>query len=44
MWYWRCDNTRASNLLGYVPHIPVSQMIDDALALQSGEDIGVFPA
>ena len=44
MWYWRCDNTKAERLLGYVPQITITQMIDDALAFKAGEDIGVFPA
>jgi len=44
MWYWRCDNTKAGSLLGYVPRVSVTQMIDAALAFEAGENIGVFPA
>ena len=44
MWHWRCDNAKANRLLGYAPQVPIARMIDDALAFQSGEDIGVFSA
>ena len=44
MWYWRCDNTKAKSRIGYMPQYDIEQMIDDALAFQAGEDIGVFPA
>jgi UDP-glucose 4-epimerase len=44
MWYWRCDNTKAKSRIGYMPEYNYPRMIDDALAFEAGEDIGVFPA
>ena len=44
LWHWRCDNTKAKDLLDYMPQYPIPRMIDDALAFQAGEDISVFPA
>jgi UDP-glucose 4-epimerase len=43
MWHWRCDNTKAKSLIGYMPKVGVERMIDDALAFQEGVDIGVLP-
>jgi nucleoside-diphosphate-sugar epimerase len=43
LWYWRCDNTKAKSLIGYMPKVNVQKMIDDALAFQAGKDIGVLP-
>lgn len=44
IWYWRCDNTKAKSMIGYMPQYTIDKMIDDALRFQAGEDIGVFPA
>ena len=40
-WY---DLSKAEKLLGYEPQYDIRRMIDDALAFQKGEDIGVLPA
>jgi len=44
LWYWRCDNRKAERLLGYAPEITIKRMIDDALAFQAGQELGLLPA
>lgn len=44
LWYWRCDIRKAKSRIGYMPQYDVARMIDDALAFQAGEEIGVLPA
>jgi nucleoside-diphosphate-sugar epimerase len=43
-WYWRCDNSKAKSRIGYMPQYTIDRMIDDALAFERGEDIGVLPS
>lgn len=43
-WIYACDNTKAKTLIGFRPQYDVYRMLDDALALQAGKDIGVIPA
>ncbi len=43
-WYWRCDNTKAKSLIGYMPRYTIDRMIDDAIAYAAGDDVGVLPA
>ena len=43
-WHWRCDTTKAKSRIGYTPEYAIDRMIDDALAFERGEDIGVLPA
>jgi len=43
-WVYECDITKARNMIGYRPQYDLYRMVDDALAFQRGEDIGVIPA
>ena len=41
--HYELDLSRARDLIGYEPQYTIFRMIDDALAFQRGEDIGIIP-
>ncbi|MSS72427.1 MAG: NAD(P)-dependent oxidoreductase [Candidatus Latescibacteria bacterium] len=41
--FYEFDISKARNLLGFQPRHDILRMIDDALAFQKGQDIGVLP-
>ena len=42
-WHFEFDLSKAEKLLGFKPEYGTKRMIDDAIAFQNGEDIGVLP-
>lgn len=42
-WAWECDYSKARNLLGFEAKYTFADIVDSALAMNRGEDIGVIP-
>ena len=41
--YYEFDLAKGRELLGFAPQYDIFRMIDDALAFERGEDVGVLP-